>query len=98
MKHARAPLPKSAEFRASNPLESVYVEICGLIRPSTITGGKYFLIIFYDLSQLMWVKILKNKSEAFRAFQKFKSLVEIESNGASIKFLRTNHGEELILE
>ena len=98
VKHARAPLPKSAEFRALNPLELVYVDIYRPIIPSTITRGKYFLLIFYDISQLMWVAILKNKSEAFRAFQKFKSLVESESNGASIKCLRTDHGGEFILE
>ena len=41
-KHARAPFPKSTEFRASKPLKLVYAEIFGPIIPLTINGGKYF--------------------------------------------------------
>ena len=89
-KHARVPFLKSTEFRASKPLELVYSDTCGPITPSTINGGKYFLLIFDDFSRLMWMAILKNKSEAFGAFQKFKTLAESESNGALIKCLRTD--------
>ena len=93
-KHARALFPKATEFRASKPLELVYADLCGPITPSTIRGGKYFLLIVDDFSRLMWVEILKNKSEAFGAFQKLKTLEESESNGALIKCLRTDHGGE----
>ena len=81
-KHARAPFPKETEFRASKPLELVYVNICGLVTQSTINGEKYFLLIVDDFSRLMWLEILKNKSEVFSAFQKFKTLVESKSNEA----------------
>ena len=47
--------------------------------------GSIFLLIVDDFSRLMWVTILKNKLEAFRDFQKFKSLAKSESNGASAK-------------
>ena len=90
-KHARDPFPKSIEFRASKPLELVYVDISRPITPSTINGGKFFLLIVNDFYRLMWVKILKNKSEAFRAFQKLKTLAKSISNGALIKCLRTDH-------
>ena len=93
-----ASFPKATEFRASKPLELVYADICGPIRPSTISGGKYFLLIFNDFSRLMWVTILKNKSEAFGAFKKFNTLAESESNGALIKCLRINHGGEFTYE
>ena len=46
----------------------------------------------------MWVVILKNKSEAFGAFKKFKTLVESESNGALIKCLMTDRGGEFTYE
>ena len=42
-KHARAPFPKGTEFRALNPLELIYINICEPITLSTINGGKYFL-------------------------------------------------------
>ena len=44
------------------------------------------------------MEILKNKSEAFRAFQKFKFLAKGESNGALIKCLRINRGGEFTPE
>ena len=93
-KHARAIFPKSTKFRASKSLEMAYVDNCGPITPSTIKGGNYFFLIFDDFSRLLWVAILKNKSEALRAYQNFKTLTKSESNGASIKCLRIDRGGE----
>ena len=84
-KHVRAPFPKTIEFRASKLLELVYTAIFRPITTLTINEGKYFLLIVDDFYRLMWMAISKNKSEAFEAFQKFKTLVENESNGALIK-------------
>ena len=76
-KHARVTFPKATEFRASKPLKLVYTDIYRPITPSTVIGEKYFfLLIVDDFSILMWVAILKNKSEAFGAFKKFKTSVE----------------------
>ena len=52
-KHARSPFLKATEFRASNPLELFYVDICGPITPSKINRGKYFLLIVDNFSTLM---------------------------------------------
>ena len=60
--------------------------------------GSIFFLIVDDFSRLMRVEILKNKSEAFRAFQKFKTLEESVSNGALIKCLRTDRGGEFTSE
>ena len=46
----------------------------------------------------MWMKILKNKSKAYGAFQKFKTLAKSESNGALIKCFRTDRGGEFTSE
>ena len=46
--------------------------------------GSILLLIVDDFSRLMWVAILKNKSKAFEAFRKFKTLAENESNRALI--------------
>ena len=51
-----------------------------------------FSLIVDDFSTLIWVAILKNKSEAFGALKKFKTLAESESNGALIKCLRIDCG------
>ena len=83
-KYARDPFPKSTKFRASKPFELVYAD--------------FFLLIVNIFSRLMWVAILKNNSEAFRAFQKFKTLAESESNGASMKCFKIDCGEEFTSE
>ena len=98
VKYARAIFPKSIEFISSKTLELFYTKFFEPITPSTINGEKYFLLIVDDFSRLMWVKILENKSEAFRSFQKSKTLAESESKGASIKYLRTNRVGEFTLE
>ena len=41
----------------------------------------------------MWVAMIKNKSEAFQAFVKFKNLAEAEK-GMKIGCLRTDQGGE----
>ena len=97
-KHVRAPFPKANEFRSSMPLDLVYDDICRPIKPSRISGGKCFLPIVNDFSKLMWVAILKNKLEAFRAFKKFKTLAESESKRELIKCMRTDWGGEFTSE
>ena len=62
------------------------------------TKGSIFLLIVDDFTRLMWVAILKNKSEAFGAFKKFKTLVESDSNRALTKCLRSDRGGEFISE
>ncbi|GLT43009.1 hypothetical protein SLA2020_169860 [Shorea laevis] len=54
---------------------------------------KYFLIFIDDFSRMCWVYFLKQKSEVFGAFVKFKALVENES-GNTIKAFRTDNGAE----
>ncbi|KAK9106375.1 hypothetical protein Syun_022386 [Stephania yunnanensis] len=46
-----------------------------------------------DCSRMIWVYTLKNKSDAFSCFQKFKAIVEKQS-GRYIKTLRTGGGGE----
>ena len=46
-----------------------------------------------DLSRYMWTVLLKNKSEAFESFKRFKVMVEQETK-ATIQTLRTDSGGE----
>ena len=46
-----------------------------------------------DFSRKTWLYLLKEKSEAFEVFKKFKSMVENES-GKTIKILRSDRGGE----
>lgn len=92
-KHHHTLFPKSSTFRMSKPLELVYVDIYGPISPPTLGGSQYFLLIVDDFSRLMWVAMLKHKSEAFSTFKKFKSLAEAKKN-TKLKCLQTGKGRE----
>lgn len=94
-KQAHTPFPKASTFRASAPLKLVYIDICGQISPSTLGGSHYFLLIVDDYSRLMWVALLKNKSDAFRELKHFKTLAEAEKN-TKIKCLRSSKGGEFV--
>ncbi|KAG8487132.1 hypothetical protein CXB51_020669 [Gossypium anomalum] len=50
-----------------------------------------------DLTRFCWVYFLKQKSEVFEAFSKFKALAENQS-GCKIKALRTDNGTEYLSE
>ena len=74
-KQSRIPFPKTTIFRANAPLELVFADICGPISPPTLGGSQYFLLIVDNDARLMWVAMMKLKSQALSHFQKFKLLV-----------------------
>ena len=90
-KQSRIPFPKMTIFRANAPLELVFADICGPIIPPTLGGSQYFLLIVDDYSRLMWVAMMKLKSQALSHFKKFKLLAEVEK-GTKIQCLRTDRG------
>ena len=74
-------------------LELVHSDLCGLIKPTSNGGKRYFISFIDDFSRKTWVYFLQEKSEAFTAFQMFKALVEREAD-SQIKILRTDRGGE----
>ena len=92
-KHHWSPFPQASHFRAMKHLELVYMDICGPITPSTLGGSRYYLLIVDDFSHLMWVSMLKLKSDALGEFQQFKTLAEAEK-GTRILCLRSDRGGE----
>lgn len=92
-KQSRSSFPSQAKFEAEKTLELVYADICGPIAPTTPGGNRYFLLFVDDFSRKMWIYLLKEKSEAFSVFRKFKMMVEKRTEN-SIKMLRTDRGGE----
>ena len=92
-KLARTSFPSHTSFETTTPLELVYADICGPIMPETPGGNRYFLLFVDDYSRKMWVYLLKEKSDAFGMFKKYKAVVE-KGTGKSIKMLRTDRGGE----
>ena len=92
-KHARTSFQKKAEFWAKQPLELIHTDICGLITPESFSGKRYFISFIDDYSRKTWVYFLKEKSEAFEVFKKFKVMVE-KATGRHIKVVRSDRGGE----
>ena len=92
-KQFKKSFPKESSSRAQKPLELIHTDVCGLIKLSSLGKSNYFLIFKDDFSRKTWVYFLKEKSEVFETFKKFKALVEKES-GLVIKAMRSNRGEE----
>ena len=92
-KQFRKSFPKESNSRAQKPLELIHTDVCGPFKPNSLGKSNYFLLFIDDLSRKTWVYFLKQKSEVFEAFKKFKAAVEKES-GYQIKAMRSDRGGE----
>ena len=82
-KQHKKSIPKGVSWRASVFLELIHTDICGPMNTPSLGSQRYFLIFIDDFSRMTWVYFLKEKSEAFATFKKFKALVE-KQKGCSI--------------
>ena len=92
-KQFRKSFPKLSDTRAKKPLELIHADVCGPISPSSFGKSNYFLLFIDDFSRKTWVYFLKQISEVFEVFKKFKAAVENES-GQKIKAMRSDRGGE----
>ena len=76
-KNIKQPFSK-AKHTSTSVLEYAHSDIWGPSQPPTMNGGKYFITIIDDFSRKLWVKILKEKSEAFKFFKEWHTMVERE--------------------
>jgi len=92
-KHQRASFPKTTEYQVKEQLGLVHTDVCGPITPVSFSGKRYFLTFIDDFSRKTWVYFLKEKSEVFRVFKKFKVMNKNET-GTKIKVVRLDRGGE----
>ncbi|GAB2283017.1 hypothetical protein Dimus_039573 [Dionaea muscipula] len=92
-KQPRKSFPKESILRSRKILQLIHTDICGPITPSSYGEKRYFLTFIDYFSRKTWVYFLKEKSEAFDVFKKFKVAVQNEI-GETIKALRSDRGEE----
>ena len=92
-KQVRKSFPQASSFRASNILELIHGDLCGPITPPTAGNNRYVFVLIDDCSRYMWTILMKEKSEAFIKFKRFKVMIEQET-GSSIKTFRSDRGGE----
>ena len=92
-KQSRRSFPKEASYRSRKPLQLIHADVCGPITPTSFGKNRYFLTFIDDFSRKTWVYFLKEKSEVFMVFKKFKAYIEKQS-GLPSKALRSDRGGE----
>jgi hypothetical protein len=78
-KQQRQEFPKKSKWRASNKLELIHGDLCGLITPISHSGKRYLLVLVDDFSRKTWIYFLADKSETFETFKIFKRFAEKEA-------------------
>jgi transposase InsO family protein len=92
-KHHRQPFPKEGAWRAKQALELVHTDVCGPMNTLSHGKNRYFVLFIDDFTRMTWVYFMRQKSEVFIIFKKFKAFVEKQS-GRFIKMLRSDRGKE----
>lgn len=82
---------------SSSILEYIHSDLWGPARVPTLGGARYFSSIIDDYSRKLWVFTLKHKSDVFKTFEQWKTLLENQT-GKRIQIIRTDNGLEYLNE
>nr|GEV96048.1 retrovirus-related Pol polyprotein from transposon TNT 1-94 [Tanacetum cinerariifolium] len=72
-KHTHKPKAENTNLEVLNTL---HMDLCGLMRVQTINGKKYILVIVDDYSRFTWVKFLRSKDETPDVVIKFITQIQ----------------------
>lgn len=72
-KQHKIPFPKASQSNSTNILELIHSNVCDLMQIASLGGVKYFTLFIDDFSRCYH---LKYKLEVFMKFEKYKTLVE----------------------
>jgi hypothetical protein len=64
-KQTRNPHKKTSGIRTTRTLELLHMDLMGPTRTASLGGKKYILVVVDDYSRYTWIRLLKEKSEAF---------------------------------
>ena len=85
---------KTGRTLKDRKLELVYTDLWGPSPVTSLGGSMYYITFIDDLSRKVWVYFLKNKSDIFETFKKWKAMVEtnrFRSKMSEIKQWRRVH-------
>ena len=86
---------KTGRTPKAEKLELVHIDLWGSSSVASLGDSRYYITFNNDLSRNVWVYFLKNKSDVFETFKKWKAIVETET-GLKVKYLRSDNGGEYI--
>ena len=89
----RVSFVKTGKENKREKLELVHIDVWGLAQVSS-PGGSHYYVTFIDVAtRKVWVYFLRQKSDVFQTFKKWKCLVENETS-KKLKCLRSDNGGE----
>nr|GFA02108.1 retrovirus-related Pol polyprotein from transposon TNT 1-94 [Tanacetum cinerariifolium] len=91
-KHTHKPKTKKTNLEVLNTL---HMDLCGLMRVQTINGKKYILVIVDDYSRFTWVKILRLKDETPKVVIKFIQQIQVGLNKI-VRYVLTDNGTKYV--
>ena len=95
-KQYRVSFHKNVAPRKENVLELIHLDVCGLLKVRTHSGGLYFVTFIDDYSTKVWAFLLKTKYQVLEVFKHFQAMVERET-GQKLKCIQTDNRGEYIM-
>ena len=94
-KKHKSPFPKDGAWRATRKLELVHIDVCGPMKTRSMDGNKYLILFIDDFLRMTWVYFMREKSQVFSIFLKWKNFVKNQS-GYSLKISRTIMAQNIL--
>jgi hypothetical protein len=92
-KQKRVRFLRVGKEKKNERLELVQTDVWGPTQVSSLGGSHYYVTFIDDATRKTWVYCIRQKSNVFDTFKKWKSLVENET-GKRLKCLRSDNGGE----
>ena len=92
-KHTRLPFTKELGTKSNRILDLIHSDVCGPFEVTSEGGNRYIITFIDDFSRYKSVDFLRQKSEVFSKFEKYKAMVENQKD-TKIKTIRTDNGGE----
>lgn len=86
---------QNSSSKCTDILEIVVSDICGPMKVTSLGGNRYFATFIDLYTRRNFVYFLKNKSDIFECFRKFKAMVENQT-GKRLKIFRSDNGTEYL--
>jgi histone deacetylase 1/2 len=85
------PYPKSVS-RSKSPLDLIFSDVWGRA-PTSVGRFEYYVSFIDDYSKFTWIYLIRHKSEVFKCFHTFQTLVERQF-GQKILAVQSDWGGE----
>ncbi|KAK3038516.1 hypothetical protein RJ639_029316 [Escallonia herrerae] len=92
-KQKRVSFRRDGKEKKIERLELVHTDVCGPTTVKSFGGNFYFVSFIDDASRKTWIYAIKQKSDVYHTFKKWKALVENET-GNKVKCLKSDNGGE----